>query len=95
MRHGTAGEFPIAVGEVIAERYRIERLITTTSFSNVLECFDMQKKNKVCIKMYNNSKDMLDQGLDEIKIMKAVCSKAGGDINRLYVCKLFSYFYFK
>jgi hypothetical protein len=65
-------EYPIIIGEVIADRYKIDCIIATTRTSTVLECFDVNQNRPVCVKVIDNNKAAYDQGLDEVKVNKGL-----------------------
>mmetsp|Transcript_17734 Transcript_17734/g.32032 ORF Transcript_17734/g.32032 Transcript_17734/m.32032 type:complete len:425 (-) Transcript_17734:685-1959(-) len=81
--------YPILVGETIADRYKIELIIASTRTCTVLECYDLAENRHVCVKVNDNNKAAFDQGLDEIKINKALGKKSE------HVAEMLEYFYFK
>ena len=91
----TTRDYPIAIGDVIADRYRIERIIASTNFSTVLHCLDTQLGKEVWVKVIHNQKETLDQGFDEIKIMKLLESKSLMDLSDKCIVNLLNYFYFR
>jgi hypothetical protein len=82
-------DYPIIVGEIIADRYKIEAIIASTRTSTVLECFDIAKGRPVCVKVIDNNKAAFDQGLDEVKVNKSL------DFKSEFVAEMLEYFYFK
>lgn len=46
--------YPISIGDMIAERYRIDCIIAQTTFSTVIECYDSYSKEQVCLKVIHN-----------------------------------------
>lgn len=80
--------YPIIVGETIANRYKIEVIIASTKTSTVLECLDFVENRHVCVKVIDNDKAAFDQGLDEVKLNKAI-EKSD------HVAKLLEFFYYK
>lgn len=87
--------FPLSVGQVIAERYKVECIIASTNFSTVAECHDMFQRKQVCLKIINNQKETFDQGLDEIKIIKSLDKICNGDLAAKYIVKMLDFFYFR
>jgi hypothetical protein len=47
-------DYQIIIGDLIAERYRIERTIASTNFSTVIQCFDVHLDRNVCVKIIHN-----------------------------------------
>jgi hypothetical protein len=89
-------DYPIIIGDFIAERYQIERTIASTNFSTVVQCFDTSLERNVCIKIIHNQKETLDQGLDEIKVMRLLEGKClDGDLGTKHVVNLQNFFYFR
>jgi hypothetical protein len=86
-------EFPIVVGSVIAGRYQITEYLGSAAFSRVVQCTDMKHNADVCVKIIRNSKDFLDQSLDEIKLLLYISSS--GDADSSNVLQLYDYFYYK
>ena len=87
-------DYPIIVGEIIAEKYRIDRIIANTHTSCILVCFDIIKKNKVCVKIIQNEKRSFERGLNEIRML-ATLKNSCQDLNRSHVVKILDYFYYK
>lgn len=88
-------EFPAVIGEIIAERYRIDRIIANTDISLVLECADLVEKRKTCIKVVENDKRCLDRGIDEIRILSNLKQNCEDGLYQNYICNLYDYFYYK
>ncbi|CAG9318059.1 unnamed protein product [Blepharisma stoltei] len=88
-------EFPIIIGETIAERYRIDRIIASTDMSCVLECADLTGKRKTCIKVIENDKRCLDRGLDEIRILETLKENSKESLYKSHIGNPLDYFYFK
>lgn len=89
-----AGErsFPFKLGETIAERYRLECLMASTNFSTVLECQDLYNKHQVCLKVIHNQKEIFDQGLDEIKMMKLL-NENTANLGAKHIVRMREFFY--
>lgn len=86
--------FPLVIGEVIAQRYRVDVIIASTTFSTVVDCRDITKKTQVCVKVINNQKETFDQGLDEIKIIKLL-QKNCAELDSRNIVKMLDYFYYR
>jgi len=86
---------PLLLGEVLAERYKIERIIASSNFSTVIECYDIRLKRQVCLKIIHNEKETFDQGLDEIKVMKELARCAANDLAQQCIVALYEYFYYR
>lgn len=86
-------EFPITPGTVIAGRYQIVEHLGSATFSRAVQCLDLKHKVPVCVKVIRNSKDMLDQAMDEIKLLQLI--NANADPDEKHVLQLFDYFYYK
>ena len=86
-------EFEAAVGSIIAGRYRVVDYIGSAAFSSALSCTDLVSGDDVCLKVIKNSKDFLDQSLDEIKLLRYI--NAQGDADAHNILRLREYFYYK
>lgn len=87
--------FPVVLTQRIAGRYRIDAILASTSFSRVLACFDTQKKQDVCVKVLHNQKEVLDQGLDELKMWRILETEYGDSLKAKHLVRLLDYFYYK
>jgi serine/threonine protein kinase len=87
-------DFPIVVGEIIAEKYRIDRIISNTQTSCILSCQDLSKRLKVCVKVIQNDKRSFERGLNELRVLTSL-KKSCRDLSHFNVIKLFDYFYHK
>lgn len=87
--------YPVLLGEVIAERYRIDAIIAATNFSIVLQCYSLHQRREVCVKVLHYQKEVLDQGLDELKVWRLVETKCGDRLHDKHLARLLDYFYFK
>lgn len=60
-------------GDIVAGRYQVASEIGSAAFSVAYHCIDTQEtvgNPNVCLKVIQNSKDFLDQSLDEIKVLQ-------------------------
>lgn len=87
--------YPVLLGEVIAERYRIDAIIAATNFSIVLQCYSLNQRREVCVKVLHYQKEILDQGLDELKVWRLIETKCGDRLHEKHLARLLDYFYFK
>jgi len=88
-----SAEYPMKTNQVIAGRYQILDYIGSAAFSHAVQCLDLTTGELVCAKIIKNNKDFLDQGLDEIKLLKLINSS--GDVHYNSVVEIFDYFYHK
>ncbi|UKJ90019.2 Non-specific serine/threonine protein kinase [Theileria orientalis] len=78
-------------GDMIVDRYRIEKIIGTTTFSKVAKATDMNNEKEICLKIV--LPEYFDQALDEIVLLKLLNAKDEGDkmnIVQLYDSFLYS-----
>lgn len=61
-------EFPIAIGDVIAQRYRVTRPLGSAAFSRAVAAIDVHTGEHVCLKVIRSNKDFFDQSLDEVGV---------------------------
>lgn len=87
-------DYPIVLGEVIAEKYRIDRIIANTQCSCVLSCQDLIKKSKVCVKIVQNDKSYYERGLNEVRVL-ATLKKSCRDLSHFNIVRILDYFYHK
>ncbi len=55
---------------MIAGRYRVEEQIGSAAFSRAVSAIDVLTGQRICIKIMNNEKDLIDQCIDEVKIVR-------------------------
>jgi len=88
-----SAEYPMKTNQVIAGRYQILDYIGSAAFSHAVQCLDLTTGELCCAKIIKNNKDFLDQGLDEIKLLKLI--NRSGDVHCNNVVEIFDYFYHK
>uniref|UniRef100_A0A3B0NK14 Serine/threonine protein kinase, putative n=1 Tax=Theileria annulata TaxID=5874 RepID=A0A3B0NK14_THEAN len=66
-------------GEVLVERFRVDEVLGTTTFSRVVKATEMSSNVPVCLKIVHP--DYFDQALDEILFLKLLNSKDENDSN--------------
>ncbi|XRB08527.1 protein tyrosine kinase [Pycnococcus provasolii] len=86
-------EFPIEMHSVIAGRYHILEFLGSAAFSRAVQAIDLQTGRHVCVKIIRNNKDLNDQSLDEVKILRYVNRMDPMDTKG--VLRLYDFFYFK
>lgn len=89
----TSKEFVVKYGDVVANRYRIAEGIGRAAFSKTVRAQDLQTNKAVCLKIIKNNKDCVDQGLDEIKLLKMLNDKDPKDEQG--ILRMLDFFYFK
>lgn len=88
-----SAEYPMKTNQVIAGRYQILDYIGSAAFSHAVQCLDLITGDLCCAKIIKNNKDFLDQGMDEIKLLKLI--NRSGDVHSNNVVEIFDYFYHK
>lgn len=91
----SSGSKVLAPGSSLTEKYKVEKMIASTHFSTVLQCFDLFERKKVCIKVIHNQKETFDQGLDEVKIMSLLQKSCKGDLPSKHIVRILEFFYYK
>lgn len=86
-------DFIVKHGDVVANRYKIIEGIGRAAFSKTVRAHDLQTNIPVCLKIVSNNKDHVDQGLDEIKLLRLINAKDPNDTHGLL--RMFDFFYFK
>jgi serine/threonine protein kinase len=86
-------DFAMKYGDIVANRYRIVEGIGKAAFSKTVRAQDLQTDTPVCLKIVKNNKDYMDQGLDEIKLLKLMNDKDPNDEHG--ILRMLDYFYFK
>jgi len=87
-------DLPIELGDTIADRFKVQGHLGSTAFSTAVKCLDMQTNMLVCMKIIKNDKDVFDQSLDEIKLLRLMNSRTE-NIDDKHCLALIDYFYFK
>lgn len=86
-------DFLVKYGDVIANRYKVVEGIGRAAFSKTVRAHDLQTNTPVCLKIIKNNKDFVDQGLDEIKLLKMLNDKDPKDEHS--ILRMHDYFYYK
>eukprot|EP01137_Pigoraptor_chileana_P017481 Opistho-2@75605 len=68
----SAAEYPIVPNDIIAGRYKIVSLIASSVFGHAVHCIDVVSGSAVCVKIVRRESGYLEQGLDEIRLLRAV-----------------------
>lgn len=88
-------DIPILIGEILAERFRIERIISTTCSASIIEVYDTAKNYPAALKIINNSKPELDSALSEIRIYEYLRESCQVHLTQKYLCNLQEFFYYR
>ncbi|OMJ72590.1 hypothetical protein SteCoe_28921 [Stentor coeruleus] len=87
------GDYIITLGDHVAYRYEIIKLLGKGSFGQVVECYDYKRQEKVALKIIKNKKRFHQQAAVEIKILQQLREN---DIEGKYnVVKIKNYFIFR
>ena len=86
-------DFMIGQGDVIVNRYRVVEGIGRAAFSKTVRAQDLQTNTPVCLKILNNNKDCVDQGLDEIKLLRLLNDQDPDDTQG--IVRMIDFFYYK
>lgn len=86
-------EFAVQRDDVIAGRYRVDAAIDAATFSQTVKAEDTATGQPVCLKIIRSSKNYLDQGLDEVRVL--TCVNAAGCAEECCVVRLLDYFYYR
>ena len=87
------GDYIITMGDHIAYRYEIIKILGKGSFGQVVECFDYKRQEKIALKIIKNKKRFHQQASVEIKILQQLREN---DIEGRYnVVKIKNYFVFR
>jgi serine/threonine protein kinase len=85
--------FPLAPDTLIAGRYLIVKQIGEAAFSRAVEVLDLACQRRLCLKVMNNQKDLVDQCLDEAKLLRLLNQHDPRDA--FHIIRMRSAFYFK
>lgn len=87
------GFYMAQIGEQIAYRYVVEKIIDAGAFGQVVKCVDMKDSGKqVAIKISKNKKQETDNARVEAKILMRILGK---DPDKYGIVKMFDSFYFR
>ena len=87
------GDYTITIGDHIAYRYEIIKILGKGSFGQVVECYDYKRSEKVALKIIKNKKRFHQQASVEIKVLQQLREN---DIENKYnVVKIKNYFIFR
>ncbi|KAG5191031.1 kinase domain protein [Tribonema minus] len=82
------------VNSVIAGRYQVCRHIDSAVSSDALHCVDLHEGDRpVCLKVVKNDKDLFDQSLDEIQLLRYMGAR--GDAERHHFLAMHDCFYYR
>jgi serine/threonine protein kinase len=80
------------LNSVIAGRYHVTEYLCSDAFSKVVQALDLQTGMDVCLKIIKNDKDLFDQSLNGIKLLKFV--NKYDPLDEHHVLHLYDYFYY-
>ena len=83
----------ISSGDMIANRYHVERCLGSAAFSSAFAARDTTDGRHVCLKVIKSSKDFFDQSLDEIKLLKY--TNAADPMDSSGILRLYDFLYYK
>ena len=90
-------EFRIPSGSFVAGRYRAIKAIGRGTYSTVYQCVDHDaatgRRPKVGVKILNNTKDCLDTGLSEVRMLARVRERDAS--NEHHMLRIISYCYWR
>ena len=96
-RNGLEDEREIEIndGMLLGNRYRVVGTLGKGAFSRVFQCFDLQLKDMVCVKVMNNLKDSMEAGLGEVKLLSLLNDIWDASKGESPFVKLRDYMYFR
>lgn len=87
------GFYIARVGEQIAYRYLVDKIIDAGAFGQVVKCIDMKDSGRpLAIKLCKNKKKETDNARVEAKLLKRILGK---DPDKYGIVKMFDSFYFR
>lgn len=87
-------ELPLRADSVVAARYRVLGHLGAATSSCAVKCLDLRTRGMVCMKVIKNSKEFLDQALDEIKLLRLV-NASTPSIDEKHCLRLIDHLYYK
>ena len=90
--------FRVEERQVIAGRYVVIQYLGSGTFCHTVQCEDLKGSGRdrfVCVKISKNTKDIFDQNLWEVKLLKLLHSKMTTDDDRERLPRLLNVFYFR
>ena len=84
--------------QVIAGRYVVIQYLGSGTFCHTVQCEDLQGVGRdrfVCVKISKNTKDIFDQNLWEVKLLKMMKKKFRSDEERQRLPELLNVFYYR
>jgi len=86
-------DFPAEPDTIVAQRFRIIAQAGAAAFCKTYIAEEINTRYKVCLKIMNNTKNNLDQALDEVRITTLLNEADPND--EFHVSRLYTYFYYK
>ncbi len=90
--------FRVEERQGIAGRYVVIQYLGSGTFCHTVQCEDLKGSGRdrfVCVKISKNTKDIFDQNLWEVKLLKLLHSKMTTDDDRERLPRLLNVFYFR
>ena len=85
-------EFPIVINDVIAGRYQVIEKLGGGAFASAVKVMDLSDNSKItCLKIFSQQKEAMDQGLDEIRLLRLINVNCNPD--EKYLLKYLGSFY--
>ena len=89
--------FRVEEKQIIAGRYVVIQYLGSGTFCHTVQCEDLQGRGKhrfVCVKVSKNTKDILDQNLWEVKLLKLLSRRVSAE-ERALLPTLLNVFYYR
>ena len=89
--------FRVEEKQIIAGRYVVIQYLGSGTFCHTVQCEDLQGRGAhrfVCVKVSKNTKDILDQNLWEVKLLKLLARRVSAE-ERLLLPTLLNVFYYR
>jgi hypothetical protein len=74
--YNIGGYHPVFIGEVLQNRYILQRKISKTQYASLWQALDLKYSINVCIKIYKSAPYFNEVGLEEISILRILYKKA-------------------
>jgi dual specificity tyrosine-phosphorylation-regulated kinase 2/3/4 len=87
------GTYKVRIGDHIAYRFEILKVLGQGVSGQVLECYDYRLKRNVAVKIFTNSVDYTDNALQEIQILQQL--QALDKNNTLNILQMYENFVFR
>ena len=88
--------FRVEEKQIIAGRYVVIQYLGSGTFCHTVQCEDLQGRGQhrfVCVKVSKNTKDILDQNLLEVKLLKLLARRVSAEERQLLPLLLNVFYY--